>query len=129
MAGLFALVKSDWYTISQGPRGDIVMYFLTATCALPEASKFAFEITMFLLQDTSQKGAINSENFGDFVDLLISFTAESTGVLHNMADRQIYQQISSTVLYDTDQVPSAGGAVASPNRPDGSAIPAKGGRR
>lgn len=80
MAGIAAIVQNNW-PLFAGERRQLLMNLLTRTSMLVPASKYSFVITKYVLAGLSEGSEpfLDTENFGDCVDLLISFASMSTG--------------------------------------------------
>lgn len=79
MAGVLVLVKTNMDTLRNHGRLETIMSLLSACSVYPEAAKYAFEAVAVILAETTETGnpsqpsIINHDNFGEYVDLLISF--------------------------------------------------------
>jgi hypothetical protein len=76
MAGLAVIVKTSW-PIFAGARSELLLELLSRTAMIVPASHYAFGVTEYAIG--SEGGFLSSENFGDCVDLLISFASMSSG--------------------------------------------------
>ena len=73
MAGFLEVVKSDWKIFTNHERWETIMLLMAKTCMHLTASKYSFEVITFFVSETST--VLTAENFGECVDLLISFAA------------------------------------------------------
>ncbi|KAJ3227008.1 GDP/GTP exchange factor for ARF [Clydaea vesicula] len=75
MAGINQVVKTDFTVFCTLQRWDLILEFLSRTCSHPGAGIYSFEIASFLVSNQASEVFVNSENFGECVDLLISFAS------------------------------------------------------
>lgn len=74
LAGITSLVQTDWTVFSVSERWEMIMHLLSMTSMHPEASKYSFECASLLISEKTEL-SLTLENFGECVDLLISFAA------------------------------------------------------
>jgi hypothetical protein len=86
MAGLAVIVKTSW-PIFAGPRSELLLELLSRTAMLVPASRYAFQVAEYAISDLPDTSGsfVSSENFGDCVDLLISFASMSSGSRFNVS--------------------------------------------
>ncbi|KAJ3016867.1 GDP/GTP exchange factor for ARF [Thoreauomyces humboldtii] len=75
MSGLLAIFKSDLTIVSRDLHWDVIFNLVARAGPHPEASRTSFEIACILISDKPADSVVNGENFGECVDLLISYAA------------------------------------------------------
>ncbi|KAI9005729.1 hypothetical protein DFJ74DRAFT_691912 [Hyaloraphidium curvatum] len=84
MAGILVLIKSSESTVTVNPAfTEPILSLLSVATLHPDAAKYAFDAVTILLSDSTAttNGAVpsgvgvNPDNFGEFVDVLINFSA------------------------------------------------------
>ncbi|KAJ3296061.1 GDP/GTP exchange factor for ARF [Rhizoclosmatium sp. JEL0117] len=83
MAGFLQLIKTDPSLILRYPKWDAVLHLLSSTSMHFEASRFSLEAACILVSDGSNS-SLTADNFGDCVDLLLSFVTSAGGVILNV---------------------------------------------
>lgn len=91
MAGILMLIKSSESTVTVNPAfTEPILSLLSVATLHPDAAKYAFDAVTVLMSEptgTSDSGlgaGVNPDNFGEFVDVLINFSA-AAGIIFTQA--------------------------------------------
>ncbi|KAI8618119.1 hypothetical protein BC830DRAFT_1110414 [Chytriomyces sp. MP71] len=79
-AGMLQLIKTDPTLMTRYPKGERVLHLLAATSMHQEASRYSLEAASLLVGD-SANSLVTGDNFGDCVDLLLSFATSAGGII------------------------------------------------
>jgi hypothetical protein len=81
LAGLLLLVKTDPSILNRYGKWEVVLHLLSATAMHPEAAKYSFELSCLLINDSGESPV--ADNFGECVDLLVSFATVAASIVAN----------------------------------------------
>ena len=90
MAGILMLIKSSESTVTVNPAfTEPILSLLSVATLHPDAAKYAFDAVTILMSEASSGDAclgvgVNPDNFGEFVDVLINFSA-AAGIIFTQA--------------------------------------------
>lgn len=93
MAGILVLIKSSETTVTVDPAfTEPILSLLSVATLHPDAAKYAFDAVSILLSSEASSAAsgtgmgVNPDNFGEFVDVLINFSA-AAGIIFTQASQ------------------------------------------
>lgn len=109
VSGFLAISKNDMKTFSKHPnRWATLLRVLSITATHPHASVFSFELTRLIISDHPDS-PVTADNFGECVDLLLSFSAGAFGSIGQPRSSAIKPQIIKT------SVPGSSAGSLTPN--------------
>ncbi|KAJ3412584.1 GDP/GTP exchange factor for ARF [Chytridiales sp. JEL 0842] len=81
LAGFVLLVKTDPTIFTRYGKWESILHFLSSTSLHPEAAKYSFELACLVINDNGDPPV--TDNFGECVDLLISYATSAATVVAN----------------------------------------------
>jgi golgi-specific brefeldin A-resistance guanine nucleotide exchange factor 1 len=80
MAGMLLLIKTDPSIVLRYSKWETILHLLSSTSMHPDAAKYSYEASCILVNESPDSN-VSIDNFGECVDLLISFSVAAGGVL------------------------------------------------